>query len=174
MKTMGKWQDPNKKNDIEKLPSWRGSSAESKTNQISNEKPVSRFSQRLEFTIFSHQKYQENELIPREIESLKDEIRAEIKALKLSQKQLVTQAEEIENSAFQTISEKGGIYHIHFLEILLSLIRDLRAKATEAKTWLSAMQTKKKKRGSLFAVLSKKKGTQYSLSQELQNTRSVM
>jgi hypothetical protein len=36
------------------------------------------------------------------------------------------------------------------------------------------MQTKKKKRGSLFLALSKKKGTQYSLSQELQATRAVM
>ena len=176
MKNMANWQDPNKKNDLEKLRSFYSQDANEKNKpQIKDkERSVTRFNQRTEFTIFSHQKYHENELIPREIESLKDEIRAEIKALKLSQRQLVTQAEEIEKAAFQTISEKGGVYHIHFLEILLGLIRDLRSKATEAKTWLSAMQSRKKKRGSLFAFLSKKKGTQYSLSQEIQTTRSVM
>jgi len=35
------------------------------------------------------------------------------------------------------------------------------------------MVSKKKKRGSLFAVRSKKAGTQYSMSQELSNARSV-
>lgn len=128
---------------------------------------------RKEFTIFTHERHQEEDIIPREIEQLKAEIRQEIEALKKANAAVVAEAAQIEKAAMQTIAKKGGVYHVRFMEVLLHMLRSLRAKAGEARTWLAAMQTKKKKRGSLFAAHAKKKGTQYSLSQELQNARSV-
>lgn len=128
---------------------------------------------RLEFTIFSHRLYRESDLIPREISQLQSEIKREVERIKQANKAFLNQVAEIEKAAIQTSVEKGGVYQVRFLEFMLSLLKNLRAKVTEAKTWLAAMQTKKKKRGSLFAILAKKKGTQYSLSQELQNTRSI-
>ncbi|MCX7956044.1 MAG: DUF5660 domain-containing protein, partial [Patescibacteria group bacterium] len=71
------------------------------------------------------------------------------------------------------ISEKPGIYHVRFLEIVLNLLKALRAKVGESSSWLQAMITRKKKRSSLFSGRAKKMVTQYSLSQELQTTRSV-
>lgn len=130
--------------------------------------------QRLEFTVFKQEDYREKHLIPNEIKQLVEEIRKEIIAIKQTNKALLSQVADIEKTTIQSLPEKPGIYHIRFLELILSFLRILRAKAGEAKTWLAAMQTKRKKRGSLFLALSKKKGTQYSLSQELQTSRAVM
>lgn len=169
--------DP-KKNTLEKLNEF---GADTKSSNIFDkllgktpEKKLPIFArQRSEFTIFTHQRYQESELIPKEIEGLKAEIRREIEAIKQANRTLISEVEEIEKATIETTPEKAGIYQVRFLEFLLSLLHNFRAKVTEAKTWLAAMQTKKKKRGSLFAVRSKNKGTQYSLSQELQTTRSI-
>ncbi len=107
------------------------------------------------------------------IKELTEQIRREIKLIKDAHKTLIDEVKDIENLTIQELPEKPGIYHIRFLEVVLSLLRTLKAKISESNTWLEAMQSKKKKRGSLFAALSKKKGTQYSLSQELSNARSV-
>lgn len=129
--------------------------------------------QRKEFTIFKHNVYRETHEIPRQIEHLTTEVRRAVDQLKKAQKTLDHQIIETEKHTIESLPRKPGIYHVHFLENLLSFIRLLQAKVGEAKTWLTAMQTKKKKRGSLFAHLSKKKGTQYSLSQELSTARAV-
>ncbi|MCX6732754.1 MAG: DUF5660 domain-containing protein, partial [Candidatus Roizmanbacteria bacterium] len=63
--------------------------------------------------------------------------------------------------------------HVKFLEIVLQILRSVRAKVGESSTWMQALMSKKKKRGSLFASRSKKQGTAYSMSQELSNSRSI-
>ena len=73
----------------------------------------------------------------------------------------------------QSIGKKPGVYHVRYLELLLSFLQGVKAKVGEAKTWLMAIQSKRAKRGSAFAVRSKKQGTQYSLSQELSTARNV-
>lgn len=131
---------------------------------------------RKEFTIFSQLEYSEKVIVPKKIEQIKElieEIKREVKLIKQSKQELIADVEEVEKVILQSLPEKPGVYHIRFLEILLSFIKSLRAKVGEAKTWLAAMISKKKKRGSLFAVRAKQKGTQYSLSQELQSARSV-
>lgn len=130
--------------------------------------------QRIEFTVFKHEDYQEKYFVPRQVEQLISQIRQEIKAIKQSNRAFLTEVKNIEKVVLQPLPEKAGVYHIRFLEILLSFLKALRAKVGEAKTWLAAMMTKRKKRGSLFLALSKKKGTQYSLSSELQTARGVM
>jgi hypothetical protein len=69
--------------------------------------------------------------------------------------------------------EKLGVYHVRFLEIILKILQSIKLKINESGTWLEAMRSKRAKRGSAFMANSKKKGTQYSMSQELTLTRSV-
>ena len=54
--------------------------------------------QRREFTLFTHDNYRETELIPREIEQLKSEIRQEIESLKKVNTAVLSQVVEIEKA----------------------------------------------------------------------------
>jgi protein-tyrosine-phosphatase len=120
-------------------------------------------------TIWSFQQEQET----RTISELVKQLKQEVKLLKQADKALINEVKDIENLTLESLPAKPGIYHIRFMELLISILRTLRAKINESRTWLSAFQSKKKKRGSAFATMSKKKGTQFSLSQELSNARSV-
>ncbi|PIV09696.1 hypothetical protein COS31_01520 [Candidatus Roizmanbacteria bacterium CG02_land_8_20_14_3_00_36_15] len=129
--------------------------------------------QRQEFSIFNYQNYYEKELVKKQIKELTEQIKQEIILIKKADTALSSDLKEIESLTLQAVPEKPGIYHIRFLEIILRVLKSIREKIGESRTWLSAMISRKKKRGSLFLNLSKKKGTQYSLSQELQSARSV-
>lgn len=130
-------------------------------------------SKKQEVKVFNYQEYYETTLIKKQIQELTEAIRKEIEMLKKSDSSLLNDVQDIEKLAINDLPEKPGIYHVRFLELVLSILRTLRAKVGESKTWLQALMSKKKKRGSLFAVRSKKQGTQYSMSQELSNSRSV-
>lgn len=134
-------------------------------------KPVP--AQRKEFSLFNYQQYYEQEIVKREIKQLIEQIRKEIEFIRKADSSLLQEVRDVQRITLESLPEKPGIYHIRFFEIILGILRSLRAKIGESKTWLQAMVTKKKKRGSLFMSLSKKKGTLYSLSQELQSARSV-
>lgn len=123
--------------------------------------------------IFNYSEYFETTLIKKQIKELTEQIKKEINALKKADASLLQEVKDIEKLTINDLPEKPGIYHVRFLEIVLNILRVLRAKVGESKTWLQALVSRKKKRGSLFAVRSKKQGTQYSLSQELQSSRSV-
>ncbi|GIW64902.1 MAG: hypothetical protein KatS3mg092_0835 [Patescibacteria group bacterium] len=146
-----------------------------KSKGLTSEKIINEAKKQLkkENRIFSYQEYYETTLIKREIAQLTEMIRKEIEAIKKSNASLLSEVKDVEKLAINELPEKPGIYHVRFLEIVLNLLRTLRAKVGESHTWLQTFISRKKKRGSLFAVLSKKKGTAYSLSQELQNARSV-
>jgi len=123
--------------------------------------------------VFNYNEYFETTLIKKQINELTEQIKKEIEALKKADSSLLNEVKDIEKLAINELPEKPGVYHIRFLEIVLNILRVLRAKVGESKTWLQALISRKKKRGSLFAVRSKKAGTQYSLSQELQTARAV-
>ncbi len=129
--------------------------------------------QKQEFKLFNYTEYYEKELVKRQIKELTEQIKKEIELLKKADVSFLHEVKDIENLSINALPEKPGIYHIRFLEIVLSILRTLRAKIGESRTWLQALVSKKKKRGSLFLVRSKKQGTQYSLSQELSSARSV-
>ena len=129
--------------------------------------------QRKEFTIFNYREHYEDSEIKRQISELTEMIKREVEVIRKGNKDLLNEVRDIEKITLETLPEKPGIYHVRFLEVILSILKALRAKVGESKTWFEAMKSKRKKRGSLFMVLSKKKGTQYSLSQELQTARSV-
>lgn len=126
-----------------------------------------------EMKVFNYNEYYEDTLVKKQIKELTEQIRREIEALKKADASLIREVKDIEKLTINELPEKPGIYHVRFLEIVLDILRVLRAKVGESKTWLQALMSRKKKRGSLFVVRSKKQGTQYSLSQELQSARSV-
>lgn len=129
--------------------------------------------QKQEFKLFNYTEYYEKELVKKQIKELTDQIKKEIELIKKADASLLNDVKDIEKISIEALPDKPGIYHVRFLEIVLSILRTLRAKIGESKTWMQALISKKKKRGSLFMTLSKKKGTQYSLSQELSTARSV-
>lgn len=126
-----------------------------------------------EVKVFNYQEYYENTLIKKQIQELTEAIKKEIEMIKRADASLINDVRDVEKLTINDLPEKPGIYHVRFLELVLSILRTLRAKVGESKTWLQALMSKKKKRGSLFVVRSKKSGTQYSMSQELSNSRSV-
>lgn len=126
-----------------------------------------------EFKLFNYTEYYENELVKRQIKELTEQIKKEIELLKKADASLLNEIRDIEKISLSALPEKPGIYHVRFLEIILSILKTLRSKIGESKTWMQALLSKKKKRGSLFMSRSKKQGTQYSLSQELSNARSI-
>lgn len=138
-----------------------------------NETKPSQTKQKREFKLFNYTEYYEKELIKRQIKELTEQIEREIELIKKSNASLLNEVRDVEKITIESLPEKPGIYHIRFLQIVLSILRTLRAKIGESKTWLQALISKKKKRGSLFLVRSKKQGTQYSLSQELSSARPV-
>lgn len=142
---------------------FKGHAAESK------QKPAGK----REFKVFNYTEYSETTLIKKKIAELTDLIKREIDFLKKDNSALLSEVKDIEKLTINELPEKPGIYHIRFLEVVLELIRHMRAKVGESKTWMQALMSKKKKRGSLFAARSKKQGTQYSMSQELTTARSV-
>lgn len=126
-----------------------------------------------EVKIFNYQEYYESTLIKKQIQELTEAIKKEIDMIKKADASLINDVKDVENLTINGLPEKVGIYHIRFLELVLNILRTLRAKVGESRTWMSALMSKKAKRGSAFAVRSKKSGTQYSMSQELSNSRSV-
>lgn len=126
-----------------------------------------------EANLFNYQNYHENVLVRKQIQELVEQIRKEIAYLKQADKSLLSEVKDIENLALNSVPEKPGVYHVRFLEIVLRILQSVRMKVGESRTWMQALISKKKKRGSLFAARSKKQGTQYSLSQELTTARSV-
>ena len=141
---------------------------QSETDSSKEKKP-----NRREFTIFDGRVDFEQRTVPQQLKEISHEIKKELTVLKQRSAELATEVSEIEKHTIQSLPDKPGIYHVRFMELLLSFLRNISAKVTEAKTWLSAMQSKRAKRGSAFVARSKKKGTQYSMSQELQTARSV-
>ena len=123
-------------------------------------------------TLFSYRDVEEQQQI-NEIKELIKAIRQEVEQIKRADKSLISQVRDIENLTINSLPERPGIYHIHFLEVVLKFLQTLKMKIGESNTWMQAMQSKKAKRGSAFAVQSKKSGTQYSMSQELSNARNV-
>jgi len=129
-------------------------------------KPVFRFHEH-------HENYTVKQEIA-EIQQLIEQVKQEIKMIKQQNQAMLAEVKDVEKLTLGSSSkESSKPYDASFLEVILSLLRTIRLKIGESNTWLQAMISKRKKRGSAFAVRSKSMGTQYSLSQELQVTRNV-
>lgn len=109
----------------------------------------------------------------KKIQEIHDMLRKEIEKYEKAQTTMNENLEKIKKILLlEEQQAKTGIYHITHAEVLVMMFRSFVANVSESNTWLEAMISRKKKRGSLFAVQSKSKGTQYSMSQELTIARS--
>lgn len=127
--------------------------------------------ERKKANVFSFSEYRESEMVPKQIEHLQGQILRDAKVL---EKAAPTTSKEAQKLVLQiSTPEKSGVYLIRLLEGVMNLLRAMRIDTSRSGNWSEAMQSKKKKRGSAFAVRSKSQGTQYSQSQELTNARSI-
>ena len=109
-------------------------------------------SKKQEVKIFNYQEYYESTLIKKQIKELTEAIKKEIEMIKRADASLINDIRDVEKLTINDLPEKPGIYHVRFLELVLGILKTLRAKVGESKTWLQTLISKKKKRGSLFAV----------------------
>lgn len=123
-------------------------------------------------TLFNFREVEDRRQIS-EIKEVIEAIKTEIKAIRQSGESLSEELSDVENIVINEKTEKSSVYTLKFLEVVLSLLRTIRMKVGESRTWLDAMMSKKAKRGSLFSSRSKKHGTQYSMSEEMKVTRST-
>lgn len=126
--------------------------------------------------VFRFHEHHENYTVKQEIveiQQLIEQVKQEIKMIKQQNQAMLAEVKDVEKLTLGSSNESSKPYDASFLEVILSLLRTIRLKIGESNTWLQAMVSKRKKRGSAFAVRSKQQGTQYSLSQELQVTRNV-
>lgn len=114
-----------------------------------------------EIQIFNFREREEHLEVSREIKAVLLEIKKEIFLLEKKQKMIIAEASKL---TVAEIPEKPGIYHVRFFEWILSILRDLHKKISESATWLSALNTKKKRMG--YWGMFKKHGTKFGLSGE--------
>ncbi len=93
----------------------------------------------------------------------------QIKAIQEELKKLVLETEglsqEVKTAAVQGIVEPG-VYHLNYLERLMELIKLIRKKLHESKTWLAEWNAYSKKKRNYYWVQVKKSGTKFMLSSE--------
>ncbi len=126
--------------------------------------------------VFRFHEHHENYTVKQEIvqiQQLIEQVKQEIKMIKQQNQAMLAEVKDVEKLTLGSSKESSKPYDSSFLEVILSLLRTIRLKIGESNTWLQAMMSKRKKRGSAFAARTKSMGTQYSLSQELQVTRNV-
>ncbi len=105
-----------------------------------------------EFIVFTAQE----RAVSQEIEAIRKELMAVIKAVKEVDF-------EIEKTVM-AIPVKPGVYHVRFLERIKRILRLVREKLENSRTWLKLANTKRKQKHYWF--LYKKKGTSFGLSNE--------
>lgn len=123
--------------------------------------------------LFNYHKYHERVLVPKEVQELTAIIKQEVQAIRAANAALMDEVKDVEQAVMNQNTEKTSVYDIRFLETVMELLQLLKKKISESNTWLQALTSRKAKRGSAFLARSKKQGTQYSLSQEIQVSRNV-
>lgn len=123
-------------------------------------------------TLFNFREQEENRLM-QELKELIKQIKKEVEMIKHQDKALLADVKDIEKLSIDSSPSRLGVYDISFMEIVLKMLQALRSQLSESRTWMQALMSKKKKRGSAFASRSKSQGTAYSMSQELQASRNV-
>lgn len=112
--------------------------------------------------IFNFKQEQDNKTIER----LLNEVKQEMKMLEKADKSFMNEVKDVEKLTITTSREQTGLYNIRFLEVVIKMIRMLRVKVSESRSWLHTYNAKRA-RGSAYASRKAKSGTSYSQSQEL-------
>ncbi len=128
-------------------------------------------------SLFNYVQHTENVTNKQEIrqltEYLRSELKESLKVLKNVNSQFGETVKAAEKIVAQDWNEDPTVYDLTFSELMVKLVRSLIQEVQHSRTWMEALTSRRKKRGSLFASRSKNMGTQYSMSQELQITRQT-
>jgi hypothetical protein len=117
---------------------------------------------RSETLVFSRERREQEKAVQMETQELLCQLKKQVTLLEKSQKGLVS---EISKIKVEKLPPKTGIYYLRFFEWLIILIKQLRMRVEEGRTWLSTFsQRKKKKLG--YWQMYKKHGTTFGLSYE--------
>ncbi len=95
------------------------------------------------------------------------EIAQEIQIIRVEIAKLVKTVKEVDfaiQKAVMDIPVNPGVYHLNFLERIKKLLKLVKQKLEDSKTWLKHNTSKKKQRG--YWMQYKKKGTSFGLSSE--------
>lgn len=103
-------------------------------------------------------------LIQKDHQQTQAEIQHVLQELKLLASSVKSFENEVAKVTLETQPKNAGIYHKHFFEWLISMIRDMRKKVCESRNWLAVFNQKKKKRG--YWQMFKKHGTSFAMSDE--------
>lgn len=90
-----------------------------------------------------------------------NEILIELKSLGESSKEL---KEQVEILTVEQAPEEVGVYHVSFVEKLLSSIQEFRESVDDGLAWFKALRIKKASRQ--YGALAKKGGTSFTLANE--------
>lgn len=108
----------------------------------------------VEKNVFS---YKEQVMVKKEIE----ELLRQIKLLINSTQTLVSETKVL---AMEEMPVNPGTYHVNFFEWLIRIIKSLRERVEESRSWLSVFTSKKKQKQ--YWSMFKKHGTSFALSGE--------
>ncbi|MBI4100307.1 hypothetical protein HY439_01060 [Candidatus Microgenomates bacterium] len=96
-----------------------------------------------------------------EVEALLAEIKREVKRFEEATENLEVEVAKI---TVEETPPNPGIYHVNFFEWLLGILKTLKVKVESANLWLSAVQSRKAKKG--YWSSFKKHGTSFGMSSE--------
>lgn len=114
--------------------------------------------------LYSQQKeiQRDEQNLKKETEMILSKLKEQITVLEKSEKAL---AGDLSKIKVERLPQKTGIYYVRYLEWLLAVVKQLRMKVDEGRTWLEAFMTRKKKKMGYWKMY-KKHGTTFGLSQE--------
>lgn len=114
--------------------------------------------------LYSQQKeiQRDEQNLKKETEMILSKLKEQINVLEKSEKAL---AGDLTKIKVERLPQKTGIYYVRYLEWLLTVVKHLRMKVDEGRTWLEAFMTRKKKKMGYWKMY-KKHGTTFGLSQE--------
>jgi hypothetical protein len=107
---------------------------------------------------------QEQIMLQKENQQTQAEIRHVLEELKLLATTVKSFEHEVAKVTLEAPPKNAGVYHKHFFEWLISMIRNMRKKVCESRNWLAVFNQKKRKRG--YWYMFKKHGTSFALSDE--------
>lgn len=123
---------------------------------------------RVENLVFSYKENYESKVVQLQVKQVVEEVKKQVFLLEKENKALMNDVAKI---TVEDLPNKPGIYHLRFFEWLLNILRDLRKKVGESRTWLAAMTSKRQKRKYWF--MAKKHGTSFTLSNERTRTTQI-
>lgn len=115
-----------------------------------------------ETLVFSFNSRKEQQEVVKETQIILQKLKEQVILLEKSEKSLAVEVSKIK---VEQLPQKTGIYYIRFLEWLITVVKQLRMKVEDGRTWLTTFTQRRKKRLGYWQMY-KKHGTTFGLSHE--------